>query len=84
MKHSRYLLTALCLLSATVLWQALAQRRVSAHPVSQGFLEVVIFNGKVELRGKISVEEVLISNLKKVGDDDNYTMTENDYKKHAE
>lgn len=60
------------------------QVKARAHPVSQGFMEVEVFRAKIELRMRVSLEEVVISNRLLVGDDDLYRVSRDAIRKHGE
>ena len=54
----RMLLVAICLLACS---GALAPRSVTAHPVAQGALDVVVFPERISVTARVSMEEVLVA-----------------------
>ena len=77
-----------CAASLAILFALAAQwagqSRARAHPVSQGFMEVEVFRTKIEVRMRVALEEVVISNRLYVGDDDLYHFGKEAVKKHGE
>jgi hypothetical protein len=85
MPHRRRLVCAASLaLLAALAMQWAGQSRARAHPVSQGFMEIEVFRAKIEVRMRVSLEEVVISNRMRVADDDLYHPTSEHIKKHGE
>ncbi|HYG74590.1 MAG TPA: HupE/UreJ family protein [Planctomycetota bacterium] len=54
-----------------------------AHPLAQGFMELVAFRDKISIRTRVSLEEVMVSNAARVGDDDLYLVTPQMLEKHG-
>jgi len=72
------LFVLLCLASQWTL-----NRPAQAHPLTQGFMEIITYKDKISVRARVSLEEVMVSNSMRVGDDDLYSITGEHYKKHG-
>ena len=49
-------------LAGAILLVGLCASSVSAHPVAQGAIEAVVGSGKIELRARVSLEQILVAN----------------------
>jgi len=65
--------TTLLLAALSLTLLALSAGKVSAHPLTQGALDILVHRDKIVVRARLALEEVLVSNNTRVGADERYS-----------